>query len=368
MPGPRRERRRREPRPRSERPRPEPGRRWGRRRSGGWAARWPGAQLGTQHERRGRPVGRVLGQAGEHQPLERRVYGHPERGQGGRRLGQLGQCGGEVGAPNERRLAGQELVEHAPGGVHVGAAVEGRGRHLLGRQVAGGADNEPLPGDVGHRCRPVLQVDQLLDPGHAEVGHLHPGRRPVLDQEEVGGLDVPVDEPGPVGHVEGLGHLGHERHRHLGRHPAAGHQVAHGPARHQLHHHEVDGAVGPGVVGGHDARVGQPGRRHRLPPEALAERRVAGQMEVRHLDRHRSGQDLVPALPHGGHAPLGQQPHQPVAADQDLLGDDSRPGTTGFGHWGPGYPSLPSGHARGPNRVQCTRRPPDGSDARRAAG
>ena len=68
---------------------------------------------------------------------------------------------------------------------------------LLGGHVLGRAHHEARLGEVG-------VLGRL---GDAEVGHLHP---PVAGEQDVGRLDVAVDEPGPVGGVERLGDLGGE--------------------------------------------------------------------------------------------------------------------------------------------------------------
>ena len=49
---------------------------------------------------------------------------------------------------DERRPAGEQLVEHAAGGVEVGAGVDGAALRLLGREVLRGADDRLR---LGHR-------------------------------------------------------------------------------------------------------------------------------------------------------------------------------------------------------------------------
>jgi hypothetical protein len=66
---------------------------------------------------------------------------------------------------------------------------------LLRRQVEGRAEHHPGLG---------LDEFRILDLGDAEVGHLDP---PVLEQHHIGGLDVPVDHPGPVGCLEPCQHV-----------------------------------------------------------------------------------------------------------------------------------------------------------------
>src|SRR5690606_12605387 len=71
---------------------------------------------------------------------------------------------GDGRVTRERRLAGQQLVEHATGGVDVAARVDALTAGLLGGQVLGGSDHlgglGHGGGGVGHR------------PGDAEVHDL----------------------------------------------------------------------------------------------------------------------------------------------------------------------------------------------------
>ena len=87
------------------------------------------------------------------------------------------------------------LDEHEAERVHVGPAVDRLALGLLGRGVAGGAEHRALrlgPRRLGERA------------GQPEVGDAQAG---VLAEEQVGGLDVAVDEAAAVGVVEGPGGL-----------------------------------------------------------------------------------------------------------------------------------------------------------------
>ena len=79
--------------------------------------------------------------------------------------------------------------------VHVGLPVERLALGLLGGGVAGGAEHARRrlgPGRLGEGA------------GQAEVGDAQPA---VLAEQQVGGLDVAVDEAAAVGVVEGPGRL-----------------------------------------------------------------------------------------------------------------------------------------------------------------
>ena len=84
---------------------------------------------------------------------------------------------------DERRPPGEQLEEHAAGGVQVGARVDRLALRLLGREVLGRADDGLGLGHrrvgVGHRA------------GDAEVHHLD---RAVVGDHDVRGLDVAVDD------------------------------------------------------------------------------------------------------------------------------------------------------------------------------
>lgn len=93
----------------------------------------------------------------------------------------LGVLSGVVASSSE------ELVEHAPGRVEVGAGIDGSALCLLGGHVGGGADRAARP---GHPL--VVSVGDVGDP------EVHDLDRPVSGDHDVGRLDVPVDQPGRV--------------------------------------------------------------------------------------------------------------------------------------------------------------------------
>ncbi|CUW29590.1 hypothetical protein TUE45_04299 [Streptomyces reticuli] len=178
-----------------------------------------------------------------------------------------------VGAVEGRVAGGREDEGGAEGEDVAGAGDAAGVLGLLGGHVGGGAD-----GDVRHRQAGVRDAG-----GDAEVDH--PGA--VLDHQHVGGLEVAVDQPGPVDGLEGLGHARREPAHGLGRQRPAlvhylfqrgrgdvgGGQPGHGGARVGVDH-------GRGVEAGDRA-----GRLH-LAGEADAEELVLGQLGAHRLDRH----------------------------------------------------------------------------------
>jgi hypothetical protein len=113
-----------------------------------------------------------------------------------------------------RPLPGQQAVEHHPQAVDVRARV-----HLL--QAAGG-----LLG--GHECRRTGHVALLADAGgrvlpqqalgQPEVQHV---LTPLLRHQDVGGLQVAVDDPALVGVLDGLADPQHQFQHLPGRRPCS---------------------------------------------------------------------------------------------------------------------------------------------------
>ena len=104
------------------------------------------------------------------------------------------------GFGGERSSPGQELVEHHAQAEYVGAPIDPvpLATSLLGTHV-GRCSSEP---------RPLAEV--LVSHRKPEIRHT--GFSHGIDQD-VGGLDVPVDQPSGVGVVQGFGDCGHQFRR-----------------------------------------------------------------------------------------------------------------------------------------------------------
>ncbi len=164
---------------------------------------------------------------------------------------------GDRAVADEGRPAGEQLIEHAAGGVDVRAGVDGLAARLLGGEVLRGPDDgrglRHGVGGVGDRA------------GDAEVHHLHVAGR---GEHHVARLDVAVDDPGAVAVVERRQHAAGDLQRTLGEDLASlAHDVAQRAALHALHHDVGLGHAGPvgghllaRVVGRHDRGVVEGGR------------------------------------------------------------------------------------------------------------
>ena len=219
--------------------------------------------------------------------------------------------------PDERRSAGQQLVEQAAGRVDVGPRVDGLAAGLLGGEVLRGPDDGR---GLGHGVRVAHRASD------AEVHHLDVAAR---GEHDVPRFDVAVDDAGAVAVVERGQHTAGDLERTLGQDLAAlAQDVAQGASGHELHDDvglhrltAVGGRLLAGVVDGDDGRVVERGRALRLAAEPGLERRVAGQVGAEPLDRDHAAQAAVVSLAHLGHAAPAEQLAELVATtDQHPAG------------------------------------------------
>jgi hypothetical protein len=137
-----------------------------------------------------------------------------------------------------------------------------------------------------------------------------------------------VDDPGPVGRVQGVDQVqpdpGGRRRR---QRPRPVDQLAQGRRLDQLHHQEQPAVGLDNVVEGDHPRVVEAGRRPGLAQGPLARRHpavaVAGRAggEVDLLDGHRPAQQDVVGPPHRAHPAPAQRPPEDIAArDQPAVG------------------------------------------------
>ena len=175
-----------------------------------------------------------LGQQLEHEDPEFPGHGRvvPPR-RHGRRVDLLGDDGHGVGA-DERRAAGEELVEEGTERVQIGAGLDLLAQGLLGGHVRHRAHHHPLLGEAGAAGG---------DGGRGQAEVTETGRAS-LGEPDVGRLDIAVHDASFVGVFQRLGDLvgdahglGHRKPMVLGAFEqvvdrSAGHVLAHdvGPA------------------------------------------------------------------------------------------------------------------------------------------
>ena len=258
---------------------------------------------------RGGAAGRVLDQqAGQH------------RGQGAEALGAAGLAVDDRGQGLELASAeGRLALDREPQGGAERPQVGGRahrfGLDLLGRHVGGRAHHQAGRGQPG----------VALDRGDAEVGQLGGA---VLADHHVLGLEVAVDDPGPVGRLQRVQQPEPEPGGPFrGQRPLAADQLLQGRRRDQLHDDEVLPAVMGDVVDGDHTGVAEPGGRPRLPrhpgPEPLPLGGVAPTGQVDLLERDLPRQQRVGRPPDHAHAAVPELLLELVAVG------DPPPGTVG---------------------------------------
>ncbi len=126
-------------------------------------------------------------------------HGGDPRRRGGHRAVHVLVGDVDRGVAGERLRAGEHLEQDQAGGIHVAAGVGDAALDLLGGQVGDRAEEHARLGVGG------LVADGA---GQPEVGDLHGAV--VLAQDDVLGLDVAVDDAGPVRGAERLQDRGHD--------------------------------------------------------------------------------------------------------------------------------------------------------------
>ena len=242
-----------------------------------------------------RPALRILGQRGQDQRPEQ------FRDRRGIRLGMQDPVQDGIGGSGaERHLPAGGVGEgHGPGedvGRRPGAPGD-----LLRRHEAGRADHHAGP---GHRRR----VQGL---GDAEIDDLGA----VVAQDDVGGLEVAVHDPGCVNDGQRLGQAGGQAVHHVGPgRPVRGDVFGQRRSWHVVGGHEREGRVGLSLDHPHRAHALHPGQVGHLAAEPVPELRVIGQIGAEHLDRDEVAVAGRAEIDHAH--PAGAEPGgQPVAPD-----------------------------------------------------
>ena len=234
------------------------------------------------------------------------------------------------GAPVEGALPGRKLVEHGAEGEEIAPGVERLPAGLLRRHVVErpqrGAGARQLPaGNGGRRLRvgggrgveegDELRQAEVEDLGLAGAGH-----------EDVGGLDVAVDDPLGVGRVEPVDDLDGQVQQPLHPHRAALDEVLERLALEQLHDDERLALVLPDLVNRADVGVVERGRRAGLAKEAVERGAVAGGLGRQELQGDGPAEDAVVGPVDDAHAAATELLDDPVVRNFPADHDASREG------------------------------------------
>jgi hypothetical protein len=237
-------------------------------------------------------------------------------GRNRRRVQVLGEDGERVVAV-EGQAAGGELVQHDAEGVEVGAAVELLAQRLFRRHVVDGAGDAALAGDV----------DAALADREPEVDELDRGVALAVGVEDIGGLEVAVDEAVLVGVVEGLADVDCDLDRLL---EVFGPTLLEARTLEELHDEVGHVLVLADVVDRDHVRVAEGGDRARLAEEALAG--VADLAVGAHdLDRHRPLELDVPGAEDDAHSAAADLLVEAVAVGEDVADAAGRQHVEGVG-------------------------------------
>ncbi len=219
------------------------------------------------------------------------------------------------GFPLEGPPPREHLREDHPRGEEVRALVHLGSSHLLGGHVARGAHDRARRGHVG-LGRGVLPAPGGVGPGQAEIQDLEDA---VRREEQVLGLDVPVDDALLVGRRKAPDHLDGQADGRLGGHGPGRQAVLEGLPLQELGD-GVGGAVRRGVVeDGQDVGVAEGGHGPGLVLESGATVRAAGELLGQDLDGDLAAQPLVLRPVHLPHAPGAH-------GREDLVGPEVRAG------------------------------------------
>ena len=212
----------------------------------------------------------------------------------------------EGGVAGKRLTAGEQLEQHDPGRVHVGAEVRAAAGHLLRGEIGGGADEQAALG-VGHVGK---------QPGQAEVRDLD---RLGGSEQHVLRLDVTVRDPGGVrGGQPGQDALDDVERLARAQPGALVQQGPQGAAGHVLHGQVQGAPVGALVVDGDHVRVGKPGDRPGLGDEPPDEVLVVGKFRMHDLQRDRAVEPGIGAQVDGRHPAVREMGLHPVPAIEEL--------------------------------------------------
>ncbi len=245
------------------------------------------------------PLGRILCEAAHDQAIDLGRDRGDVLARPGGRLHQMHRD--DVADPlrDERRTPGDQVVEHAPDRVDIGASIDlASTAALLGRHERRG------PHDDGGLGLVRRVVDELRDPEVDDLRALAAGYLWIGDEEDVLGLEITVHDAGGVGGAERARHLPHDAQRLAGSQtPEPAQTLVERLALEQLHHDVGAAVLGVAEIEDlHDPRIGHRGRGARLveePPHGVGLERGR---RVQHLDRRLASDHRVLGEPDGPHS------------------------------------------------------------------
>ena len=223
----------------------------------------------------------------------------------------------------ERLPPREHLVEDDPRRVDVRPGVDDLGERLLRREVLGRPEDHARLRE-GRRAGAAAPRHGLRDLGDPEVEDLHDvGLTVALDEHDVVGLEIAVDDPGAVRVLEAAQDLAGDGERALLRQRAGLDDVRERLAREELHGEEELALAGAAEVrDGDDVRVLQAARRLGLALEAARELVLAAQLRQQDLDGEILAHHRVLGAIDGAHAAHAEAAHDAVALADD--GADER--------------------------------------------
>ena len=219
----------------------------------------------------------------------------------------MGEQLGELGVAREGRPAGEHEVEDPAERVHVGATVDRVALDLFGRHVVDAAE------ELAGGSQAFLASGEPADP---EVGQEDPLCTAVPLDQDVGGLDVSMDEALGVRRVEAAGDAGQHPDGAGGiQRPGRLDQAAQVDAVDEPHRQIELPALLARVVHRDHVRVldlrGEPG----LALEALLEAVVGRQPRRHHLQRSLAVECQMAGAIHNAHSPAADHLVDPVAGE-----------------------------------------------------
>ncbi len=142
----------------------------------------------------------------------------------------------------EGQYTGGHFIEHDAEGKNVGACVEFLGADLFGRHVGNGAENGARAGKLGVSCaHGAVAIGSHVgtmgagDFGEAEIENFGMA---ALSDENVGGLDVAMDDAFGVSGIESVGDFDGDFEESIQFHGLAGNDVLESGAVETFHDHE----------------------------------------------------------------------------------------------------------------------------------